>query len=123
MMEKKQDQMKRREWLFKAAEAAALALFGTMGLKEVVAAVSERVREKMAEKEITNLVAQELTSLSQVLRVEKCINVKYTCNGYQERLDCNKFDCETVFTCIGGDFVCGAFDCSPWNRFRCYGYA
>jgi hypothetical protein len=51
MMEKKQDQMKRREWLFKAAEAAALALFGTMGLKEVAAAVSERVREKMAEKE------------------------------------------------------------------------
>jgi hypothetical protein len=123
MVEKKPGQMKRREWLFKAAEAAALALFGTMGLKEVAAAVVERVREKMEEREVSNLVAQELTSLSQVLRVERCIDVKYTCNGYQERLDCNKFDCETVFTCIGGDFVCGAFDCSPWNRFRCYGYA
>jgi hypothetical protein len=70
--------MKRREWLFKAAEAAALALFGTMGLKEVAAAVVERVREKMEEREVSNLVAQELTSLSQVLRVERCIDVKYT---------------------------------------------
>ena len=67
MVEKKPGQMKRCEWLFKAAEAAALALFGTMGLKEAAAAVSERVKEKMAEREVANLVAQELSALSEFI--------------------------------------------------------
>lgn len=117
--EKKQEEMKRRDFLLKAAEAAALALFGGMGLAEVTKAVARELEYRRAANQLASQVVRNIS----VQRVQKCLAVKYTCYGYQERLDCGKFDCKTVFTCIGGDFSCDSFDCDPVNRYRCYGYS
>ncbi len=112
--------MRRREFLFKAAEAAALALFGSMGLAEVTKAVIAELKYRDAANQLATSVVKQVY----IQRVQKCMNTKFTCEGYQERLECGKFDCKIVFTCISGDFVCLTyFDCNPSIRFRCYGYA
>ncbi|MFA0751941.1 MAG: hypothetical protein SLRJCFUN_002344 [Candidatus Fervidibacter sp.] len=122
MVEKKEGQVKRREWLFKAAEAAALALFGTMGLKEVTAAVIERVREKMEEREVSNLVAQELSALSEFVGLTTAYY--YGSCGSQNQSCSQAFECDLqTVTC--GSFACGnigqPYHCGP-NRqdFDCY---
>lgn len=83
MAEKKQEEMKRREFLFKAAEAAALALFGSMGLAEVTKAVVMELEYRNAANQLASQIVKDIS----VQQVQS-----------------------------------GAFDCIPWNRFRCYGY-
>ncbi len=125
MVAEKKEEMKRRDFLFKAAEAAALALFGSMGLAEVIKTVVGEIKRRTAVDQLASQVAKHLGALQQ--RVEKCKNgKKFTCEGYQDRVDCGWFDCRIVFTCIGGDFSCeqpSLFDCEPSVRFSCYVYS
>ncbi|MCS7185976.1 MAG: hypothetical protein N3B10_05200 [Armatimonadetes bacterium] len=62
--------MKRRDFLLKAAEAAALALFGGMGLAEVTKTIIEKVRERNAVNQLASQVTKHLSALQQ--QVEKC---------------------------------------------------
>ncbi len=122
MAEKKEKEMRRREFLFKAAEAAALALFGSMGLAEVLKVVVKELRERSAANQLASQIVQNLI----ISRVEKCMQgKKFECEAYQERVDCGYFNCNQVFTCIAGDFSCEQphlFSCVNYQRFRCYGY-
>lgn len=138
-MAEKKEEMKRRDFLFKAAEAAALALFGGMGLAEVV----KKVKEQLAEREILNRLSEatvkELSSFSEICdlvplqgyypvyqcnppSVVSCDSQqivcsggaagRFTCGGSGQHFDCvtRQFVCQSNFTCY--DFRCGSkYDC------------
>ncbi len=137
MSEKKLEEMKRREFLFRAAEAAALVLFGGMGLAQVTKVVEERLKEERSVSELAEIIARELSSYSNLNllqsnyypvytcnppRVVSCDSQQiicsggaagsFTCGGGGQHFDCvqRDFDCQSNFTCY--DFRCGSkYDC------------
>lgn len=138
--EKKQEEMKRRDFLLKAAEAAALALFGSMGLTEVVKKVKEQLAERETLNRLSEAIVKELSSLSEICDlvplqsyypvyrcnppiVVSCDSQQitcsggaagsFTCGGSGQHFDCvtRTFVCQSNFTCY--DFRCGRnYDCN-----------
>ena len=103
-MAEKKEEMKRRDFLFKAAEAAALALFGGMGLAEVTKAITEEIKERNA---INRLASQTTKTFIRILQGWCGRN---TCDTYRcddnSSFDCaQEFTCEIRFRCVT-DFKC-----------------
>jgi len=138
--------MKRRDFLFKAAEAAALALFGSMGLAEVVKKVKEQLAERKVMNRLTETTAQEISSLlskadykpmqyyypayrcapSQGVSCNPQLIVcgsdaRFYCGGGGQHFDCveRTFDCQRSFTCY--HFRCSRvkFSCVDPVNFQC----
>jgi hypothetical protein len=111
----KGEEMKRREFLLKAAETAALALFGSIGLSGVAKAVESRYAERQAINEMAIDIANKIYSI-----MPDSVN----CCG----VGSNQYDCNTtLFFCnpndsayLCGDFVCDLdFQCGKTQAFNC----
>ncbi len=138
MTEKKGKEMKRRELLLKAAEAAALALFGSMGLAEVSAAVSQEIRERNRVNCLASQIAADIRAFAAIpaqvyyyspnqscshgfecdQQTVTCSGVGFSCGLINQPYHCGPnrvdFDCNRRFTCIS-DFGCHVqqfFNCS-----------
>jgi len=108
-------EMKRREFLLQAAETAALALFGSMGLSGVAKAVGARYAERQATNEMATAIASKINSI-----MPDAVN----CWG----VGANEYDCDTAFyfcnpndsAYLCGNFVCGTdSQCDKTQAFNC----
>ncbi len=123
-LSERDSKLSRREFLLKAAEAAVLALFGSMSLTKIAHAVEEHLRERRAIGALGDRIASYIQQ-NQIVTPMGC-NQGYSCRPRGavncEDYECSRFICGRKyrdFNC-GSWFTCGAFVCSPrGDRFDC----